>query len=99
MGLGEVFPFRGCCQAWCSRWWQLKDFLFSPRTLGEDSQFDYIICFRWVETTNQCFFGEVFRERWFGNGISFQTWGSFFWASMLVFAGGTNLYDALHVVS
>ena len=29
-----------------------KYLLFSP-LFGEDSQFDYIIFFRWVETTNQ----------------------------------------------
>jgi len=29
-----------------------KYFLFSPPLLGEDSHFDYIIFFKWVETTN-----------------------------------------------
>ena len=33
-------------------WWQLKYFLFSQLP-GEMIQFDYIILFRWVETTNQ----------------------------------------------
>ena len=32
-------------------WWQLKDFLFSPRTLGKWSNLTSIF-FRWVETTN-----------------------------------------------
>ena len=31
-----------------------KHFLYSP-LFGEDSQFDYIIFFRWVETTNQLY--------------------------------------------
>ena len=29
-------------------WWQLKYFLFSPRTPGEMIQFDEHICFKWV---------------------------------------------------
>ena len=33
-----------------TRWWQLKYFSCSP-LFGEDFQFDYIIFFRWVETT------------------------------------------------
>ena len=28
-------------------------FLYSP-LFGEDSHFDYVIFFKWVETTNQC---------------------------------------------
>ena len=31
-----------------SWWWCFKDFLFSPRTLGEKIQFDEHISFRWV---------------------------------------------------
>ena len=51
-----------------TRWWQLKHFLFSPRSLGfHDSQFDLRIFFKWVgSTTNihQLENGEVFfRDR------------------------------------
>ena len=35
-----------------SRWWQLKDFLCSPRKLGKIPILTSIF-FRWVETTNQ----------------------------------------------
>ena len=31
-----------------TRWWQLKYFVFSPRTPGEMIQFDEHICFKWV---------------------------------------------------
>ena len=34
-----------------SSWW-FQTFLFSP-LFGEDSHFDYIIFFKWVETTTQ----------------------------------------------
>ena len=44
-------PFKG--RTWdMAGWWQLKYFLFSQLP-GEMIQFDYIMFFRWVETTNQ----------------------------------------------
>ena len=33
-----------------------KIFYFHPEPWGNDCHFDYVIFFRWVETTNQCFF-------------------------------------------
>ena len=37
-----------------TRWWQLKYFLCSPRSLGQDEpNFDEHIFFRWVETNHQ----------------------------------------------
>ena len=37
-----------------SGWWQLKDFLFSPRSLEKWSNLTSIF-FKWVETTNQIY--------------------------------------------
>ena len=41
-----------------SSWW-FQTFLFSP-LFGEDSHFDYIIFFKWVETTTQIWYRNYF---------------------------------------
>ena len=53
--LNAILSSSGGMVCWCFRWWQLKYFLFSPRTLGKIQIWRFFL--NWVETTNYFFFG------------------------------------------
>ena len=62
-----------------SRWWQLKDFLFSPRSLGKGSNLTSIV-FNWVETNQSDFSFSMTHSSDFRDFLVFgkPTWKPYF---------------------